>query len=123
MKKLSIIALLTLTAIFAAAADESQVGGARGEKASYSSRADIENMAIAKGHYARSKALLIEAIREFDMGARRAKPDAVLNSKEWRASIVNRAEELDRFLDPQPRISGTGVKFKAEGALIRSSAE
>jgi hypothetical protein len=83
----------------------------------------MENMSIAKGHYARSKALLIEAIREFDMGARRAKPDAVLNSKEWRASLVNRAEELDRFLDPQPRISGTGVKFKAEGALIRSTAE
>lgn len=123
MKKLGIIALLSLILASIAVADEAQIGGSRGEKASYSSRADMENMSIAKGHYSRSKALLIEALREFDMGTRRAKADAVLNSKEWRASLVNRAEELDRFLDPQPRISGTGVKFKAEGALIRSTAE
>ena len=117
---LSLLLSLSITSI--ALADESQVGGNGGVKTSTAtSRADMESMSIARGHYSRARALILEALREFDLGTRRAKPDAVLNSKEWRASLVKRAEDLDRFLDPQPRISETGVKFKAEGALIHSS--
>lgn len=77
-----------------------------------------DQLASAVGHYARSRSLLIEAIREFDRGTKIANPDSILNSEEWRNSLVSRAEDLERILAPQPRVSKGGVKFQADTRLL-----
>ena len=61
----------------------------------YASPADAS---AAVGHYARSRSLLIAAINEFDRGYKIARPDALINSGAWRASVIDRAEELERVL-------------------------
>ena len=81
-------------------------------------RASGEKLATAIGHYARARSLLIAAVGEFDKGLKLANPDAVLDSKEWRITLVNRAEELEKVIDPQPRVSKGGVKFSADSRLL-----
>ncbi len=80
--------------------------------------AEGETLAKAIGHYARARSLLIEAVREFDRGSRIARPDAILDSEEWRSSLVSRAEDLERILSPQPRVTKGGVKFEANSSLL-----
>ena len=87
------------------------------------SRASNENLASAVGHYARARSLLIEAIREFDRGHRIAEPDALLDSKRWRTSLLDRAQELERVLDPQPRVTRGGVKFQADKRLLNEAKD
>jgi hypothetical protein len=70
-----------------------------------------EKLAIATGHYARARALLISALREFDKGLELVDPNALVDVNLWRNSILDRAEDLERILDPQPRKSRGGVRF------------
>lgn len=86
-------------------------------------RANQEALSAAVGHYARARSLLIAAIREFDDGYKIAKPDAILNSKLWRESVISRAEELEKILAPQPRITKTGVKFRGDNRLLQTEAK
>ncbi len=81
-------------------------------------RAKGEELATAVGHYARSRSLLAAAIREFDQGYRIANPEALLDVSQWRTSLLERASELDRILDPQPRATKGGVKFEADNRLL-----
>ncbi len=83
------------------------LGGARPEVA-----------AEAVAHYARSRALLVAAINEFDKGRKLAKPDELLDSRAWRTSLIDRAEDLERVLDPQPRATRGGIKFEADPRLL-----
>ena len=80
--------------------------------------ASAERLAAASGHYAKSRSLLIAAVREFDKAQKFAQPGALLEVNEFRNSIISRAEELERVLDPQPRISESGVKFEAYPSLM-----
>ena len=80
--------------------------------------AEGETLSKAIGHYSRARALLIEAVREFDRGARTAGPDSILDTEEWRSSLVSRAEDLERVLSPQPRVTKGGVKFEANTSLL-----
>ena len=80
--------------------------------------ASSEQLAAASGHYAKSRTLLIAAVREFDKAQKFAQPGALLDVNEFRNSIISRAEELERVLDPQPRISESGVKFEAYPGLL-----
>jgi hypothetical protein len=80
--------------------------------------AQSEQLASARGHYARARALLLSAIREFDQAQQIANPDAFLDSDSWRESLVLRATELERVLDPQPRITNSGVRYKYETRLL-----
>ncbi|MEZ4753083.1 MAG: hypothetical protein R3A13_02095 [Bdellovibrionota bacterium] len=77
-----------------------------------------EQLAAATGHYAKSRTLLIAAVREFDKAMQIAQPGALLDVNEFRNSLISRAEELERVLDPQPRISESGVKFEAYPSII-----
>ena len=86
-------------------------------------RTSGEELATAVGHYARARSLLIEAIREFDRGYKIADPDALLDSKRWRASLMDRAKELERVLDPQPKATKGGVKFKADKRLLNEAKD
>ncbi len=77
-------------------------------------RAKGEKLATAMGHYARARSLLVAAIREFDKGYGIVDPNALLDSRMWRESLLDRSEELARLLDPQPRATRGGVKFGSE---------
>ena len=79
------------------------------------SQADVNG---AVGHYARARSLLIAAVREFDQGYAKARPDSLINSQEWRANLIDRAEDLERVLDPQPRLSERGVRFNPDSRLM-----
>lgn len=73
----------------------------------------------AMGHYARARSLLIAAIQEFDKGFAIANPNAILDSKAWRSDIIDRTRELERVLDPQPRVSNTGVRYDSDSRLLK----
>ena len=86
-------------------------------------RAKGEQLATAVGHYSRARSLLIAAINEFDQGLKLANPDSLIDSKEFRNSLIDRSEELERVLDPQPRATKTGIKFSADSRLIGAEAK
>lgn len=81
-----------------------------------------ERVSMAKGHYSRAQALLAAAIREFDRGSEIASADVVLDSKQWRDTIVARAEDLERLLDPQPRASRGGVRYDSDTRLLNEKS-
>ena len=80
-----------------------------------------DRAATALGHYARSHAMLLEALREFDKGKKLASPDVILNSKEWRGTLISRAEELERLMDPQPRVSKGGARYEGDPRLLKQT--
>jgi hypothetical protein len=77
-----------------------------------------ERLAAAVGHYARARSLILAAIREFDSGKRLATPDVLLDSAEWRSSLIDRATELEKVLDPQPRLTNGGVRYQPDTRLL-----
>lgn len=81
-------------------------------------RAKGEELATATGHYARSRSLLLAALREFDLGLKQANPNMLLDVKEWREDLINRAEDLERVLTPQPRSTKHGVQFRPNHELL-----
>ena len=81
-------------------------------------RAKGEKLATAIGHYARARSLLIAAVREFDQGLKLVDPSALLDSGVWRTTLIDRADELQRVLDPQPRATKTGIKYQADSRLL-----
>lgn len=72
----------------------------------------------ARGHYARARALLVEALEEFEQGRKLARPDLLIDTEEWRISVISRTEELNRIIAPQPRVTAGGVRFRANNRLI-----
>ena len=78
-----------------------------------------ERNSVALGHYARARTMLVEALAEFEQGRKMARPDMLLDPEEWRISIISRTEELNRVLDPKPRVTRAGVRFRANNLLIR----
>ncbi len=81
--------------------------------------ASADSIASASGHYARARAMLVEALAEFDQATKIASPDMLLDTEEWRLSVISRTEDLNRLLDPQPRVSRDGVRFKASGLHVQ----
>jgi len=86
-------------------------------------QAGEEEKSAAVGHFARSRSLLIAALREFDQGYKLAKPDAIIDSKQWRDDLISRAEDLERILAPQARASKFGVRYDADARLLGSNTE
>ncbi len=86
-------------------------------------RVSGEKLATAVGHYARARSLLIAAVNEFDRGYKVANPDAILDSKAWRGTLVDRAEELQKVIDPQPRATRGGIKFNADPRLLNEAGK
>ncbi|RMG44037.1 MAG: hypothetical protein D6719_02645 [Candidatus Dadabacteria bacterium] len=80
-------------------------------------RARGAELAAAVGHYARARSLLLAAVREFDRGMQMADPQALLNTKEWRTTLIDRAHDLEKILDPQPVITEKGVRFEPDPRL------
>jgi hypothetical protein len=106
-----ILALLTSLLIGHSPADAETHGQTLG-----GARPEVTAEAVA--HYARSRALLVAAINEFDKARKLAKPDELLDSNAWRTTLIDRAEDLERVLDPQPRATRGGIKFEADSRLL-----
>ena len=81
-------------------------------------RASGDRLSTAVAHYARARMHLLAAIREFDSGMKAANANTLLDTNKFRGTLTNRAHELERVLDPQPRASNSGVMFTAEPRLI-----
>lgn len=96
-------------------------GNATGKKSVAFEVASGERLATAVGHYSRARALLIEAVRSFEMGRSVAKPDSLINSDQWKKDLIARAEDLEIILNPQPRATKTGVKFGADTRLLNTT--
>ncbi|MBP9838306.1 MAG: hypothetical protein KBC84_06290 [Proteobacteria bacterium] len=73
----------------------------------------------ALGHYARARTLLVEALAEFEEAKKQGRPDMLVDPEEWRLSVISRTEELNRILDPRPKVTRAGVTFRANRLLIR----
>ena len=54
-------------------------------------------------HYMKARAYLIEAVREFDKGVEIENPSDRLNIKNFRNSLLDQAEALEKYLAPQAR--------------------
>lgn len=80
--------------------------------------ASSERTEVAVGHYARARSLLIEALEEFETGRRIARPDLLVDPDAWKLSVTSRAEELDKILSPQPRLTRAGTRFNANNKII-----
>ena len=95
-------------------------GGGSGSAAAVSNVGSFssERLASAIGHYARARALIISAVNEFDQGRKLSDPNPLLDGETWRNAVIDRAEDLERVLDPQPRTTRTGVKFDADPRLL-----
>ena len=81
-------------------------------------QADQETAVEAVAHYARARALLIAALNEFDTARKIARPDELLDPVKWRNTLIDRAEDLERVLDPQPKATRGGIKFSADPRLL-----
>ncbi|RIL06146.1 MAG: hypothetical protein DCC75_11095 [Proteobacteria bacterium] len=82
-------------------------------------KADRDTLAAAIGHYARARSLLVSALREFDQGQKLANPDSILDSATWRSTLRERAQDLERILAPQARVTRGGVKYESNPAFIQ----
>lgn len=85
--------------------------------------ASAERTDVALGHYARARALLVEALAEFEQAKEIANPDLMLDSEKWTLTVISKAEDLNRLLDPQPRTTRMGATFRADNRLIGRKAE
>jgi hypothetical protein len=81
-------------------------------------QASQEQAAEAVAHYARARALLISALNEFDVARKLARPDELLDPVKWRNTLIDRAEDLERVLDPQPRATKGGIRFSPDPRLM-----
>jgi len=112
MKRLGIV---FITAVSFLASPAASFGDKKPVSISHANR---QQLAGAIGHYARSRALLLEALREFDAGLKLANPQVLVDVAQWRNDILDRAEDLEKILDPQPRASEDGVVFQGDPRLL-----
>jgi hypothetical protein len=77
-----------------------------------------ERDTAAVGHFSRARALLIEALAEFELGKTMSDPSLLLDTERWRGNIIVRAEELNRIIEPKPRITRSGIEYGANSQLV-----
>ena len=128
-KRCIIIALLAVSVVTSAAyADGGGVGDSSTGRAGSGrtsakpvaalGSAENQNTTEAIALFARSRSLIIAALHEFDKGRKLASPNQLLDPVQWRNTLIDRAEDLDRVLDPQPRATKGGIKFEADPRLL-----
>jgi hypothetical protein len=84
----------------------------------FNGAATEQETARAIGHYTRARSLLLAALREFDAGTRVAELPTLIDPSGWRGTVAERAHELERVLDPQPRVTSGGVSFSPDRRLL-----
>ena len=78
---------------------------------------------VAVGHYARARAMMVEALKEFEQGRRLARPDLLVDSEDFRLRLVSLTEELNRLVDPKPRVTRQGAVFRANPRMVRRESD
>lgn len=73
----------------------------------------------AIGYYSRSRAMMVQALEEFEQGRKLAGPDLLIDPEEWRLSVISLTEQLNRVIDPRPKVTGQGVVFRANPRMVR----
>ena len=103
----------TVTVLLATCLVTSQ---ADAQTAQYASK---QRASAAAGYYARSRAMLVEALAEFEQGRKYARPDLVVDAEEWRLTLISLTEELNRLVDPKVRVTRDGVRFAGNPRMVR----
>ncbi len=85
--------------------------------------ASKERSNVAVGHYARARTMMVEALKEFEQGRRLARPDLLVDSEDFRLRLISLTEQLNRVVDPQPRVTRQGAIFRASPRLIRRQSD
>jgi len=115
---LTILSALSLGIIVAGPAHSQSLSPTGTAKAIPIERAEGATLSKAVGHYARSRSLLIAAIREFDRATNLVDPDSLIDSEHFRTVLLERSRDLEHILDPQPRVSKEGVRFEPDTRLL-----
>jgi hypothetical protein len=82
----------------------------------YASR---ERATIARAHMSRARVLLVEALAEFEESKKYARPDMLIDSEDWRLRVISLTEQLNRVVDPRPRVTREGAVFRTPPRFIR----
>jgi hypothetical protein len=86
----------------------------------YASR---ERSTVARAHMSRARTLLVEALAEFEESKKYARPDMLIDSEDWRLRVISLTEQLNRVVDPQPRVTREGAVFRTPPRFIRRQKE
>jgi hypothetical protein len=78
-----------------------------------------ERATVAKAHMSRARTLLVEALEEFEEARKYARPDLLLDSEDWRLRVISLTEQLNRVIDPRPRVTREGAVFRVPPRLIK----
>lgn len=78
-----------------------------------------ERSTVAKAHMSRARTLLVEALEEFEEARKFARPDLLLDSEDWRLRVISLTEQLNRVIDPRPRITREGAVFRVPPRLVK----
>jgi len=81
----------------------------------------VEGLSAANGHFSRARSYLIEALREFDKGRKVTDPAPLIDSIEWRATVVEKAKDLEVVLAPKGREGDSGVKYDSAPGLLKDN--
>ena len=81
-------------------------------------RADDNAFASAVGYYARSRHFIIKAVQEFDAGVAYVDPSVLIDIPQWRNTLIDKAEDIERILTPQPLADPQGVVFNPDPRFI-----
>ncbi len=90
-------------------------GDARAE-AQYAGK---QRSTVAKAHMSRARTLLVEALEEFEEARKYARPDLLLDSEDFRLRVISLTEQLNRVIDPRPRITREGAVFRVPPRLVK----
>ena len=85
--------------------------------------ASKQRQVAAAGYYARARTMLVEALSEFEQGRKYARPDVVIDSEEFRLTLISLTEQLNRLVEPRMRVSRDGLQVRANPRLIRREKE
>jgi hypothetical protein len=86
----------------------------------YASR---ERATVARAHMSRARTLLVEALAEFEESKKYARPDMLIDSEDWRLRVISLTEQLNRVVDPQPRVTREGAVFRTPPRFIKRQKE
>lgn len=86
----------------------------------YASR---ERATIARAHVSRARALLVEALAEFEESKKYARPDMLIDSEDWRLRVISLTEQLNRVVDPKPRVTREGAVFRTPPRFVKREKE
>lgn len=82
----------------------------------YASR---ERATVARAHISRARSLMVEALAEFEESKKYARPDMLIDSEDWRLRVISLTEQLNRIVDPKPRVTREGAVFRTPPRLVK----